>query len=203
MEERNTLRNIGLQFFAEPAPADPEPAPPPADPEPAPEPEESAEVKRLKEELKKQIKKADAAASEAAGYKKQLRAKLSTEEQEAAAAKERQEAMEAELAALRKQSAMGAISKKVMTFIGDEKAADGVAEYLYGAEDVDAAVDAINKAWTAKEKALRLEFSKIPAPAAGEGESKEQKDVEEARKFAKAKTEAMKSTNQGLNKFFR
>ena len=58
-------------------------------------------------------------------------------------------------------------SKKAMSFLGDETTATSVAEYLYGAEDVDAALSVIQKAWTAKEKALRLEYGKIPAPGAG------------------------------------
>ena len=57
-----------------------------------------------------------------------------------------------------------------MGFVGDEQTANSVAEYLYGAEDVDAALTAIQKAWTAKEKALRLEYGKIPAPGVGSGE---------------------------------
>lgn len=206
------LRNIGLQFFAEPAhadPVDPEPADPePTDPRPGENPadpttddETAAELKRLKAELAKQKNALDSATKEAANYKKQLRAKLSTEEQEAEAAKERQDAMEAELAELRKQSAIGAISKKVMTFIGDEKTADDVAESLYGAEDVDAAIDEFNKAWAAKEKALRLEFSKIPYPASGGDEDKSQKDVEEGRKFGKTRMAAMQSPRDGLARF--
>ena len=57
-----------------------------------------------------------------------------------------------------------------MGFIGDEGVANTVAEYLYGADDVDSALTAIQKAWTAKEKALRLEFGKIPAPGVGAGD---------------------------------
>lgn len=217
--ERSNRPKLGLQFFAEPAPApEPTPAPSPAqEPSPAPNPapelepapndeaaaQAAAELKRLQAELSKQKNALDAATKEAANYKKQLRAKLSTEEQEAEAAKERQEAMEAELAALRKQSAMGAISKKVMTFISDENTADGVAEALYGAEDVDAAIDAIAKAWTAKEKELRLEFSKLPPPAPGGDSSNVQKDVEEGHKFGKAKMASMQSSNEGLKKFMK
>lgn len=214
--ERSNRPKIGLQFFAEPAPA-PEPMPAPAPepaptPNPGPEPEPTpddavtqtaAELKRLQAELSKQKNALDAATKEAANYKKQLRAKLSTEEQEAEAAKERQEAMEAELAALRKQSAMGAISKKVMTFIADEKTADIVAEALYGAEDADAAIDAFGKAWAKREKELQLHYERVPMPAAGGDESNVQKDVEEGHKFGKAKMASMQSSNEGLKKFMK
>lgn len=168
------LKNIGLQFFADPAPADFAPAPDPADPEPEKTPEEiaaekDAELKRLQAEMAKQKNALDNATKEAAAYKKQLRAKQTTEEAEAEAAKEREEARDKELNELRKKFAVADISKRVLTFLGDEKTADTVANSLYGAEDVDAAIDAFNKAWAAKEKALRLEFSKIPAPAGGDG----------------------------------
>ena len=49
----------------------------------------------------------------------------------------------------------------------DEQTATAIAELMYGAEDADAAIDAISKAWTAREKALRLEYGKIPAPGIG------------------------------------
>ena len=54
--------------------------------------------------------------------------------------------------------------------MGDEAISSTVAEYLYGAEDVDAAIAAFQKAWTAKEKALRAEFGKIPPPGVGSGD---------------------------------
>lgn len=207
---RESLKNIGLQFFADMYAEDHAPDPDGKETSGGPEEtsedtakERDAELKRLQAELAKQKSALDNATKEAANYKKQLRAKLSTEEQEAEAAKERQEAMEAELAALRKQSAMGAISKKVMTFVGDEKTADGIAESLYGAEDVDAAIDAISKAWSAKEKSLRLEFSKLPSPAGGGDESKSQKDVEEGHKFGKARMAAMQSSREGLKRFMK
>jgi len=134
------------------------------------------EIKRLKTQLEKQKLAMDKAAKEAAEYKRQLRSKKSMEEQEADAAKERQQAMEEELSQLRRESAVGNISKRIMGFIEDEQCADMVAGGLYGAEDVDTAIDAIQKAWSAKEKRLRLEYSKLPAPAAGDGAPSVTKD---------------------------
>ena len=72
-----------------------------------------------------------------------------------------------ELETLRKEKAVAATTAKITPLIGDSEVAGQIAEYLYGAEDVDAALTALQKAWTAKEKALRLEFGKIPAPGAG------------------------------------
>ena len=60
------------------------------------------------------------------------------------------------------------MTAKVMPLVGnDNTVAEQVAEYLYGAEDVDSAIAAFQKAWTAREKALRLEYGKIPAPGVG------------------------------------
>ncbi len=145
--------------------------------------EKELEIKRLQAQLEKQKLAMDKAAKEAAEYKKQLRAKKSTEEQEAEEARERQEAMEQELNELRKKSAV-------------EAGADALAQALYGAEDPEAALDSIQKAWTAREKKLRLEYSKLPAPAGGDGTPSTTKEdlknmnyrerVEFARKYPEA-----------------
>lgn len=131
---------------------------------------ESAELNRLRAELEKQKAALDKATKEAGDYRKQLRAKQSADEAAAEEAREAAEAQQKELADLRKRFAVAETSKKVMGIIGDEAASTAVAESLYGAEDVDAVVAAINKAWTAKEKALRMEFGKIPAPGVGSSE---------------------------------
>lgn len=142
---------------------------------------ESAEIAKLKAEMAKLKSANDKLAKENADKTKQIRAKQSAEEAAAEEAKEQQEAQAKELAELRKKFAVAETSKKVMSFIGDETVSSEVAEYLYGAEDIDAALAAINKAWTAKEKALRLEFGKIPAPGVGASDgptlTKEQLDA--------------------------
>lgn len=123
---------------------------------------DSAELLRMKAAL-------DKAAKEAADYKKQLRAKQTAEEARAEEERARQEAIEQELNELRKQSAVSSISKRVMGFLGDETLSTTVAEHLYGAADTDAALDAIQRAWTLREKKLRMEYGKIPAPESGDG----------------------------------
>ena len=131
---------------------------------------ESTEIAKLRAEMAKQKAALDKATKEAAESKRALRARQSAEEAAAEEAKETAEAQAKELAELRKRFAVAETSKKAMAFLGDEAVASSVAEFLYGAEDVDAALTAIQKAWTAKEKALRLEFGKIPAPGVGSGD---------------------------------
>ncbi|MBO5963859.1 MAG: hypothetical protein J6P97_05190 [Bacteroidales bacterium] len=142
---------------------------------------ESTEIAKLRAEMAKQKAALDKATKEAAESKRALRARQSAEEAAAEEAKETAEAQAKELAELRKRFAVAETSKKAMAFLGDEATATSVAEYLYGAEDIDAALMAIQKAWTAKEKALRLEFGKIPAPGVGSGDgvtiTKEQLDA--------------------------
>lgn len=128
---------------------------------------ENAELAKLKAEFAKQKAALDKATKEAGDYKKQLRAKQSAEEVAAEEAKALQQSMQEELEQLRKEKAVAATTAKLVPVIGSNEVATKVAEYLYGAEDVDAALVEISKAWTAKEKALRLEFGKLPSPGVG------------------------------------
>lgn len=132
--------------------------------------DESAEIARLKADLAKQKAALDKATKEAGDYKKQLRSKQTADEAAAAEAKDLQEAMQKELEQLRKEKKVAADTAKLIPIVGDNTVAGQIAEFLYGAEDADAAMDLLSKAWTAKEKALRLEFGKIPAPGAGNSE---------------------------------
>lgn len=134
-----------------------------------PEPD-NAEIVKLRAQLAQQKAALDKATKEAAENKRALRAKQTAEEQAAEIEKERQEAIEKELNELRKERAVANTSKRIMSFVADEAIATGIAEALYGAEDIDLAIDTINKAWTAKEKALRAEFGKIPAPSIGDAD---------------------------------
>lgn len=154
--------------------------------------QESAEVARLKAEMAKQKAALDKAMKEAGDVRKQLRAKQSAEEVAQEEAKAQQEALMQELETLRREKAVAAITAKAVPFVGSNEAAAELAEYLYGAEDADAALTAIQKAWTAKEKALRLEYGKIPAPGVGGADgptiTREQLDAmkfPERAKFAK------------------
>ena len=131
------------------------------------ETEKDSELAKLRADLAKQKAALDKATKEAAESKRALRAKQSAEEAAAEEAKEQQEALMKELETLRKERAVASTTAKIMPLVSDNAVAAQIAEYLYGAEDVESALASLQKAWTAKEKALRLEFGKIPAPGVG------------------------------------
>lgn len=218
---KSTLKHIGLQFFAEPAvdggdagdgtsaTLDMLPANtvqelannPAVDDGNKQDSEIALQLKKLQEELSREKKKSDELAKENAEKKRQLRSMQSAEEIKAAEEKERQEAIENELKELRKQSAVANVAKRIISFVGDETASTSIAEALYGAEDVDLAIDEFNKAWMAREKQLKMEYGKIPAPNAGNPEDeKKEKSIELARKIGKEKSSA-RSNDNGLKRF--
>lgn len=130
----------------------------------------NVELAKLRAELAKQKAAIDKATKEASEYKKALRQRQSAEEIAAEEKRIADEARDKELNELRKRFAVAETSKKVMAFVGDETVSTTVAEYLYGAEDIDGAIDAISKAWIAREKKLRMEFGRLPAPGVGNAE---------------------------------
>ena len=132
--------------------------------------EDVAELAKLKAELAKSKAALDKATKEAAENKRALRAKQSAEEIAAEEKRIADEERDKELNELRKRFAVAETSKKVMAFVGDETVSTTVAEYLYGAEDIDGAIDAISKEWIAREKKLRMEFGRLPAPGVGSTE---------------------------------
>lgn len=128
----------------------------------------SAELARLKAELAKQKAALDKATKEAGDARKALRAKQTQEEIDADNRKQQEEANQKELEELRKRFAVMETSKSVLTRIGgDEVTSNKIAEYLHGAADADGALAEIQKIMAAREKALRLEFGKVPAPGVG------------------------------------
>lgn len=127
----------------------------------------TAEIARLKAELAKAKAATDKATKEAGDYRKQLKSKMTADEAAAEEKRAQEEALNTELNNLRKRFAVSETTKKVMVFGGDEAVSTKIAEHLYGAEDAESALAEIQKLWTAREKALRLEFQKIPAPSAG------------------------------------
>jgi chromosome segregation ATPase len=143
-----------------------------------------AQIEQLKADLAKQKSDLDKATSEAGKYRKELRAKQTQEEIDAENKKEEQEKAAARLAELEKEVARAKSTKSVMAKLGvDEDAAGNIAECLAGCEDVDNALLLIKKAWDAKEKALKLEYGKIPGP--GAGGSNEDKETQAALALAK------------------
>ena len=169
--------------------------------------ESASEIARLKAEIAKQKVAIDKATKEAAAYKRDLRAKQSAEEIAAEEKKTADEAAKAELDALRKEVAQAKTVKSVMSKLGtDETASAKIAEFLYGAEDPDAALAEIQKAWMAKEKALKLEYGKLKPPEAGGengADAETQKALELAKKLGQSRATNNKSVRDGLSGYMR
>ena len=114
-----------------------------------------------------------------------MRAKQSAEEIAAEEKKAADEKAAQDIEDLRREVARAKAVKSVMSKLGtDEDVSGKVAEYLYGAEDVEAALTEIQRAWTAREKALKLEYGKVPPPGSG-GANGEDEETVRAIKLAK------------------
>ena len=150
-----------------------------------------SQIEKLQADLAKQKAALDKATHEASDYKKALnesknalKAKMTQEEIDAAAKKEAEEKQALELEELRRKVSKAENTKSVMGKLSvDEETAGQIAESLTGCENIENALLLIQKAWTAKEKALRLEFGKIPGPGTGGGS--EDKETQAALELAK------------------
>lgn len=167
----------------------------------------AAEVERLKADLARQKAALDAATKEAGDYRKQLRAKQTQEEIDAANKREAEEKRDREMEELRREVARARSTKSVMSKLGiSEDSAGKIAEYMAGCEDIDNALLLIQKEWEAKEKALRIEFGKIPGPGVGGngGEDAEEKAaLEIAKRLGRERAESNKSVSEGLKGYIR
>ena len=111
----------------------------------------------------------DKAASEAASYKKQLREKLSADEQANAEREEAFKSMQAELETLRTEKAIEANTKKWMGLGYDEKLATETAKAMVSG-DTEKVFANHAKFIADKEKNLRAQLLKdTPAPPPGTG----------------------------------
>ena len=166
-----------------------------------------AELEKLRADLAKQKKALDEATSEAGKYRKELRAKQTAEEIAAEEKKAADEKAAQELEELRREVARTKTVKTVMGKLGtDEDTSSKIADFLYGAEDAENALLLIQKAWAAKEKALKLEYGRITGPGAGSGDgedSAEQKAIERARQLGRERAESSKAVAAGLNGYIR
>ena len=145
----------------------------------------NAEIARMKADMARYKAAMDKATKEASDYKKQLRAKQSAEEIAAEEAKAAEEQRNNELTDLRKRFAVMETAKNVAVKLGGDDAVSGkIAEYLYGAEDADAVITEFQKILAAREKALRLEYGKVPGPGIGSinGEDEAQRAILDIRK---------------------
>ena len=162
------------------------------------------ELSRLKAELAKQKAAIDKATKEASDYKKALRARQTAEEIAAEEKRIADEARDQELADLRKRFAVADLGNAVMTLGCDRESSGRIAEMLIGAEDAKGAILEIQKVFSAREKALRMEFGKIPAPGVGGTQaSAEDIAVTRARDIGKARAEADKAANEAMKAYMR
>lgn len=165
---------------------------------------DNAEIAKLKAELVRQKNAIDEATKQAAAYKRELRAKQSAEEIAAEEKKAADEAAKKEIEELRREVVRAKSVKTVMGKLGTgEEESAKIADYLYGAEDVDAALTEIQRAWAAKEKALRMEFGKIPLPGAGAENTAVNEAINRARELGKAKAETNKQASEALKAYMR
>ena len=164
----------------------------------------NAEIARLKADLAKQKAALDKATKEAGDARKELRKRQSAEEIAAEEKKAQEEKAAQEIEELRREVARTKAVKSVMSKLAtDEEVSGKIAEYLYGAEDVDAALTEIQRAWSAKEKALRLEFGKIPGPGAGSGEDDEERKALELAKTLGKDRAGTSNSLSGLKSYMR
>ena len=166
-----------------------------------------AQLEKLQQEMAKQKEALDKATKEAGDYRKQLKAKMTQEEIDAANKKEAEEKAAKELEDLRKKVAKAENTKSVMGKLSvDEETAGKIAESLIGCENIENALLLIQQAWTAKEKALRLEFGKIPGPGQGgssEEDAEEKAAIELAKKLGRERADVSKSVTEGLKGYIR
>lgn len=165
----------------------------------------NAEIARLKAEMAKQKAAMDKAASEASAAKKALKAKMTQEEIDAANKQEADERAAKELEELRREVARGKTVKSVMGKLGlDEETSGKLAEHLYGAADIDNALLEIQKAWQAKEKALRQEFGKIPPPGTGaDSNSPEARGIAKAIEIGKKQNAVNEQARKAMEAYIR
>lgn len=141
---------------------------------------------------------ADKYASEAAGYKKQLREKMSEDEQKAIQQQEELAAIKAEVETLRQEKAKTELTNRWMGIGYSKELATATAEASI-AGDMDAVFKNHAKFLADREKELKSELLKnTPTPPAGDGDKKTTKEdfakmsLAEKQKFATENPEAYK-----------
>ena len=141
---------------------------------------------------------ADKYASEAAGYKKQLREKMSEDEQKAIQQQEEMKEIKAELETLRKEKAETELTNRWMG-IGYSKELAAATAKASAAGDMDTVFKNHAKFLADREKELKSELLKnTPTPPAGDGNKKTTKEefakmtLAEKQKFATENPDAYK-----------
>ena len=165
----------------------------------------NAEIARLKAEMAKQKTSLDKATSEAGNLRKELRSKMTQEQIDAAEKKEAEEKQAKELDELRRKVARAESTKSVMSKLSvDEETAGNLADHLFGAADIDNALLEIQKAWQARETALRKEYGKIPGPGAGaDSNSPEAQAVKRAAEIGKQRNAVNEQAQKAMSAYIR
>lgn len=128
----------------------------------------SAEIITLERKLAEAKAANDKLSAENADWKRKNRALMTEDEQRKADEQERNEAIQKERDALKKQLATMQTSTKLMERGADKATADELAELLYGVSDADAVIGCFSKMLEARAKEKETEILKrIPAPASG------------------------------------
>ena len=126
---------------------------------------ENTELAKLRAEFAKQKAALDKATKEAGDYRKALRAKQTEEEVAAEEKRLADEARDKKLAEYERRFVVAETSKKIMGFVGDEATANAVAEHLFGADDIDAALTALQRHGRQRKKRFDWNTGKSPHPA--------------------------------------
>ena len=131
----------------------------------------------------------DKASKEAAGYKKQLQAKMSAEERASEAENERITALEEENKQMKAQMRMASYSKRYIGIGMDEKTADNMAELTGELSDVDKFFLTLGKFVQAVQKksaddAVQKAIKDYPEIMAGTGDRGASLSVEKAKSLA-------------------
>lgn len=146
----------------------------------------------------------DKASKEAAGYKKQLQAKMSAEERASEAENERITALEEENKQMKAQMRMASYSKRYIGIGMDEKTADNMAELTGDLADADKFFSALDKfiqgkLKTAGEDALQKFLKDRPDIKAGTGAGENSLALEKAKELAKSSS----GVNENILKHYR
>lgn len=162
-------------------------------------------VAKLQAENGKQKAALDKATHEAAETRKELKKRQTQEEIDADAKREEDEKRQQRVEELERKVARAENTKAIMGKLGvGEDDAGQIAESLRGCENLDNALLLIQKAWTAKEKSLRLEFGKVTPPGAGgDSNSPEAQAVAQARQIGKNRAAVNEQASKAINAYLR
>lgn len=162
-------------------------------------------VAKLQAENGKQKAALDKATHEAAETRKELKKRQTQEEIDADAKREEDEKRQQRVEELERKVARAENTKAIMGKLGiGEDDAGQIAESLRGCENLDNALLLIQKAWTAKEKSLRIEFGKLTPPGAGnDPNSPEALAIARAKDIGKVRAATNEKANKTISAYMR